>query len=292
MSSKSPSDEFNAPDVCFLFLGKSPAGFLDLERFRRLFPKAQFATRNDLLLTGLPEEISKQSRSYVYIHSSPYNLMIRLLHSGREHILLVHNPPGFSSRTGMMGLLDNLILKLNITLSNRLAFLSEHVLKKYQTIKDCFLITKKDFVVPAPVKKRTGTLPTVFFFGRYLPYKNVEIFCQLAKENRTIEFYVYSEGCPVDGQANLYVRKDWLSDGEVDRIYAKHDILILPYKNVSQSGPLFLGFEKGLRIVVPNLQGFEEYRGLSNVYLYSASDTNALQMALRDVFREWKEYGS
>jgi glycosyltransferase involved in cell wall biosynthesis len=273
---------FNKKFSAFVFAGKSGAGWRDLERISKIYPEAITANRNK---DGMLKSILKlnKTKNIVYIHSSPWNIIYRMIFICRNHYLLVHNPPNFISRNQLMGVVDKIILKINLIMVGKLLFISNHVLKKYEHRYKCELLTTEKFVKESTINielLKNEERPTIFFFGRYLPYKNIELFYELSKRFKEHKFYIYSHKCPYENTDNLIVNSKWLTEQEVDEIYQKHQILITPYLETSQSGPFYLGIETNRIVIAPDIEGFNDYSHVHNIILYSPNDIKNLKRAL------------
>ena len=285
MSIKIFDQQMNIRLTAFLFAGKSGAGERDLRRLFKLYPESVIINRKAY---GIIKSLSKlaNASNIVYIHSSPWNVIYRIIYFWKCHFLIVHNPPGFTSRTHVFGYLDVFILKINIAMANRLLFISKHVLNTYAHKHKCELLTVRKFVTVSEDTMNTlrsdNENPSIFFFGRYLPYKNVELFYELSKKFIDFNFYIYSSDCPLKDTENLKVYSNWLTEDEVDAIYEKHQILVTPYTETSQSGPFFIGLETRRIIIAPNIPGFKEYQDTQRVILYSPNDIANLMSALQE----------
>ena len=285
-------DQENSSDKSvFLFSGKSGAGIRDMERINKLFPETRTVNRKYFGFIKSLIELSN-AKNIIYIHSSPWNIVYMIIFVRKNNYLLVHNPPGFISRRKILGYLDHIILKINILMSDQLLFISIHVLKKYIETYKCKLLTAKEFVNFNNEKfaklRLNNNQPTVFFFGRYLPYKNIELFYELSKIFKEIQFYIYSEGCLINETDNLKIKSNWISEKEVDDIYKKHEILITPYSETSQSGPFFIGLETNRIIIAPRIPGFAEYEKNENIILYYPNDILKLSEALESALKKCK----
>jgi len=111
----------------------------------------------------------------------------------------------------------------------------------------------------------------VLFFGRYLPYKRVEWVVKAAHRIRSVDFYIYSAGFPesIDIPDNCFVNRNHISESKVDDIFSNNQVILLPYSDVTQSGPLYLAREYGLSTVVPNLEFFKRNSCLKNAHFFN-----------------------
>ena len=121
---------------------------------------------------------------------------------------------------------------------------------------------------PSEAKGRLGIRSaekTILFFGKIRPYKGLEYlvaaFLQLAKGDQ--EYRMIIAGRPGKGcekywdaiqeqirgyvqEGRILVRADYIPDDEVEVFFKAADVLVLPYRNIYQSGVLFLGYNFGL----------------------------------------------
>jgi D-inositol-3-phosphate glycosyltransferase len=123
-------------------------------------------------------------------------------------------------------------------------------------------------ITPSEAKGRLGIRradKTVLFFGKIRPYKGLEYlvsaFLRLAEEVE--DYRMIIAGRPGRGCENYWdeiqkrvsryvqegrilVRADFIPDEEVEVYFKAADCLVLPYRNIYQSGVLFLGYNFGL----------------------------------------------
>lgn len=275
--------EFDLSKTCFLFLGRKGAGTRDLIRLRSRYTESKFASfRDDGLKIFFKSMMS--SRYVVYIHASPWIMLAWPSLLSKKQFLIVHNSPGFKSNIGLRGFLDSLILKLNIFAVRNIIFISQHVAEQHTSNRCSKILSSRKFIDVnfnhKIINSCKDTKPTIFFFGRYLPYKNLDKFVNLSKSFMDYDFYIYSNGSPFETAANLRVDRSWISEEAVDSIYMKHDILVLPYAETTQSGPFYLGLECNRIIVAPNISGFKEFSNYEGLILYTPNNEIMLRSAL------------
>ena len=133
---------------------------------------------------------------------------------------------------------------------------------------------------PSEAKSRLGIRAaekTVLFFGKIRPYKGLEYladaFLQLAKKNEDYRMIVAGRpgrGCEgywdaIQEQVRGYVQEgrvlikaDFIPDDEVEVYFKAADVLVLPYRNIYQSGVLFLGYSFGLPTLAANVGALQD----------------------------------
>ncbi len=283
--------EFDLSKTCFIFFGRKGAGTRDLIRLRSRYMESKFVSfRDDGLIFFLKSILA--SKYVVYIHASPWIMLAWLSLLPKKQFLIVHNSPGFKSNLGLRGFLDSLILKLNILAVRNIIFISKHVAEQHTSNRRSKILSSRKFVdanfTHKIIYSCKDSKPTIFFFGRYLPYKNLDKFVNLSRSFMDYDFYIYSNGSPFETAANLRVIKSWISEEAVDSIYMKHDILVLPYSETTQSGPFYLGLERNKIIVAPNISGFKEYSDYEGLILYTLNNEVMLRLALEAAIEKFK----
>jgi glycosyltransferase involved in cell wall biosynthesis len=149
-----------------------------------------------------------------------------------------------------------------------------------------------------PLREAPEDMCNILFFGTIRPYKGLEdlvlAFELLAKEDERCWLTVVGEtweDCrqPIEMiKASSY--KDritlvnrYVPDTEVSRWFAGADIVSLPYRRSSASGPLHLTMDAGLPVVVTDVGGLAEaIHGYGGAVLVPAADPDALRDGLRD----------
>jgi D-inositol-3-phosphate glycosyltransferase len=63
---------------------------------------------------------------------------------------------------------------------------------------------------------------------------------------------------PVDCQDRILLRTQFIPDEEMEVYLKAADVLVLPYKEIFQSGVLFLGYSFGLPVIATDVGSFRE----------------------------------
>lgn len=162
-------------------------------------------------------------------------------------------------------------------------------------------------LTPAEAKRRLGIGEdegTILFFGRIRPYKGLEqllaAFQQLVA--RRANFRLVIAGEPKRGsedyleQINRTIEEDFtpgriiakiqfIPDEEMELYLKAADVLVLPYKEIFQSGVLFLAYSYGLPVVATDVGSFrEEIVEGQTGFLCRPDDPLALSEALDTYF--------
>jgi glycosyltransferase involved in cell wall biosynthesis len=136
-------------------------------------------------------------------------------------------------------------------------------------------------LTPAEAKRRLGLRDderAILFFGRVRPYKGLEYLLDalrllVAKGEANYRLIVAGE--PIKGceeyvreihrsvgkdfeQGQVMLRMQFIPDEDVEMYLKAADILVLPYKEIFQSGVLFLAYAFGLPVVATDVGSFRE----------------------------------
>ena len=135
-------------------------------------------------------------------------------------------------------------------------------------------------LTPAEAKRQLGVKDdekTVLFLGRIRPYKGIEhllaAFQQLVK--RDAKYRLIIAGEPKKGsedyleeirgitardfsQNEIILRFQFIPDEQMELFLKAADVLVLPYKDIFQSGILFLAYTFGLPVVATDVGSFRE----------------------------------
>jgi glycosyltransferase involved in cell wall biosynthesis len=159
----------------------------------------------------------------------------------------------------------------------------------------------------AEARRRLGIADgrkTMLFFGRITPYKGLEYLVEAfrALAAKRDEFRLIIAGRPEndcqeywnairDGiesevkSGSILLRADHIPDEEIETYFKAADVSVLPYKQIYQSGVLFLSYSFGLPALVANLGGLggdvEEGR---TGFVFKSEDSTELTAAIERYF--------
>lgn len=237
----------------------------------------------------------------------------------RKKVILTAHNVNLGKRNLKDTLLNRLTLRIQYRLADRIFVHTEEMQRELAgefgipTSKVCVIPFGINNQVPStnlsPIeaKERLGirrTEKTILFFGKIRPYKGLEYlvtaFLNLAKENRDYRMLVAGKpgkGCEqywdeIQEQIQRYVqeervlvRTDYIPDDEVEVFFKAADVLVLPYRNVYQSGVLFLGFNFGLPTLAADVGSlkFDILDGKTG-FVFKPEDPAALAEAIERYF--------
>jgi glycosyltransferase involved in cell wall biosynthesis len=127
-----------------------------------------------------------------------------------------------------------------------------------------------------PGEKKPGSTNTsrkvrFFFFGSVEKYKGIETLLDAAEilQNKGMDFELNIYGrIKYDTEAildkirnivNASIHDEFIDYRKIHGIYTNNDVLILPYRQVTQCGPLLIGYSEGVPSICSDLAGFREY---------------------------------
>ncbi len=136
-------------------------------------------------------------------------------------------------------------------------------------------------LTPAEAKRRLGLRDgekAVLFFGRIRPYKGIEYLLdafRLLSANEQAHYRLIVAGEPKKGSeeylheiqqsiqrdfkpGQVILRIQFIPDDEMELYLKAADVLVLPYKEIFQSGVLFLAYSFGLPVVATDVGSFRE----------------------------------
>jgi D-inositol-3-phosphate glycosyltransferase len=134
---------------------------------------------------------------------------------------------------------------------------------------------------PAEAKRRLGLRAdekAILFFGRIRPYKGIEYLLdafRLLSTDERANYRLIVAGEPKKGseeyldeiqrsikrdfnQGQVILRIQFIPDEEMELYLKGADVLVLPYKEIFQSGVLFLAYSFGLPVVATDVGSFRE----------------------------------
>jgi glycosyltransferase involved in cell wall biosynthesis len=162
-------------------------------------------------------------------------------------------------------------------------------------------------LTPAQAKRRLGVNDderTILFFGRIRPYKGIENLLaafQLLPISQS-NYRLIIAGEPKKGsedyldeirrtigrefsRGEITLNFQFIPDEEMELYLKAADVLILPYKDIFQSGVLFLAYSFGLPVVATDVGSFrEEIVEGSTGFLCRPGDTADLAKAIETYF--------
>jgi hypothetical protein len=271
--------------IVILLFSDNDAGLPDLERFKRKYKKAiilNFYKKNFLVkLIGIFCLFQHTGSIFIHSQSEKWGILIKCFIPALHYqVCHVQKDFPFSSK---FKYLHKIIYFLNRSLCFKKIFLSEHVAKNFNYRGKLIIFDK--LLYRPKIKKVAPNF--CFFFGRDEKYKNIDFFLEVASITPTKLFYVYSNNFKYRSviPENVRIVSKHLSDEEVNLLFERNGLLILPYSYVAQSGPFYLGYENGLNIIVPSNEYFKKYSNVKGVFVMPNLDPNAWKKTILSLLR-------
>lgn len=233
---------------------------------------------------------------YAHTWTPAIALLGRLLR--RRVVVTFHD---YRPHLGEDSRLVRLILRLSARLANGHVFLTRHVMAQAEQdrvtdARRAVVIPHGLFDLPALVEKSPATLrpqlANLLFLGRISPYKGVEDLMTAYRASPAL----HGAKLVIAGKSNYEVRAPagmgrielidrYLSEIEMARLINEADLMVLPYREATQSGIVTLAVASGTPLVVTELEGFREQLGAGEA-IFCAPGAEALHAALATAAEE------
>jgi len=239
--------------------------------------------------------------------------------SGKKVVLTVHNV-----NTAKRDNKDSAFNRFTLRIQYRLAdHLFVHTEKMKQELIDEFSVqagrisviplginnfAPQTDLAPAEAKRRLGIRTdekAILFFGRITPYKGLEILVEAFQKSlpSTDNYRLMIAGRPEEAteagywfpirealgedvqKGRVLLRAEHIPDGETELYFKAADVLVLPYRDIYQSGILFLGYSFGLPALAANVGSLknEMIEGRTG-FLFKPEDSGDLAKAIEKYF--------
>jgi glycosyltransferase involved in cell wall biosynthesis len=131
--------------------------------------------------------------------------------------------------------------------------------------------------------------PVVLCFGLMRPYKGIDLLLEAWRGIEGAELWI--AGAPrmdvttLQASAPPGVRfaARFIGDDELPAYFRRADLVVLPYREIDQSGVLFTALAFGKPLLLSNVGGFPEIAATGAARTFSAGDAGALRDALREL---------
>jgi D-inositol-3-phosphate glycosyltransferase len=218
-------------------------------------------------------------------------LMLYYRLCGKKIAFTAHNV-NQAKRDAKDSFLNRLTLRIQYRLTNHIFV---HTQKMKAELCDDFAVPAKSVTVirhpinnafpdtaltPSEAKRQLGIQDhekTILFFGRIRPYKGIEhlltAFKQLLKTHPNYRLIIAGEpkkgseayldeireiACRDFKPGEIILKFQFIPDREMEIYLKGGDVLVLPYKDIFQSGVLFLAYTFGLPVVATDVGSFRE----------------------------------
>lgn len=153
-------------------------------------------------------------------------------------------------------------------------------------------LTRLPHEEPLPPELACVDGPVILFFGLLRPYKGLDVLLEAFRDVEGAELWI--AGMPrmplaplreladqVPGKVRFVDR--FIPDPEIPAYFRRADVVVLPYREIEQSGVLYTALAFGKAIVVSSVGGFAELADAGVARAVPAGDPAALTTALGEL---------
>jgi glycosyltransferase involved in cell wall biosynthesis len=143
-------------------------------------------------------------------------------------------------------------------------------------------------VPPQPAPFQTDR-PVVLCFGLMRPYKGIDVLLDAWREIEDAELWI--AGMPrmdishlrAVAPPNVRFVPRFITDAELPAYFQRADLVVLPYREIDQSGVLFTALAFGKPLLLSDVGGFPEVAATGAARIVPAGDPAALGNALQEL---------
>jgi glycosyltransferase involved in cell wall biosynthesis len=156
-------------------------------------------------------------------------------------------------------------------------------------------LTRQPEEVPLPEELRAVEGPVILAFGLVRPYKGTDVLLEAFRRIEGAELWVVGmPRMPMDDLRDLAGRSSgtvrfvdrFVTDPEIPAFMRRADLVVLPYRNIEQSGVLYTALAFGRPLVLSSVGGFPEIAERGAARLAPPEDPDALAGVLRDLLSD------
>jgi glycosyltransferase involved in cell wall biosynthesis len=134
--------------------------------------------------------------------------------------------------------------------------------------------------------------PVVLCFGLMRPYKGIDLLLEAWRGIDDAELWI--AGMPRfdiahlrrAAPANVRFVARFVNDAELPAYFQRADLVVLPYREIDQSGVLFTALAFGKPLLLSDVGGFPEVAATGAARTFPAGDVPALRAALRELLSD------
>ena len=145
---------------------------------------------------------------------------------------------------------------------------------------------------PLPESLRDAEGPVVLFVGLLRPYKGLDVLLEAWRGIAGAELWIVGmprmriEPLLAASPPGVRWHPRFVGDGELLALMRRASLLVLPYREIDQSGVAFTGLGAGLPLLLSDAGGFPELARTGAARIVPASDAPALHAALRELLAD------
>jgi glycosyltransferase involved in cell wall biosynthesis len=156
-------------------------------------------------------------------------------------------------------------------------------------------LTRQPDERPLPEELRYTEAPVILAFGLIRPYKGTDVLLRAFAEIEGAELWIVGmPRMPLEPLRELADRARgrvrfvdrFIAEPEVPAFMRRADLVVLPYRNIEQSGVLYTALAFGRPLVLSDVGGFAEVGALGAARLAPPEDATALANVLRELLAD------
>jgi len=156
-------------------------------------------------------------------------------------------------------------------------------------------LTRQEDEAPLPAELREVEAPVILAFGLVRPYKGTDVLLEAFAQVEGAELWVVGmPRMPMDELRDLARRAPgtvrfvdrFVTDPEIPAFMRRADLVVLPYRNIEQSGVLYTGLAFGRPLVLSSVGGFPEIAERGAARLVPPDDAEALAATLNELLAD------
>ena len=134
--------------------------------------------------------------------------------------------------------------------------------------------------------------PVVLCFGLMRPYKGIDLLLDAWRDIDDAELWIAGmprmDIAPLVAAAPPNVRfvPRFIGDDELPAYFRRADLVVLPYREIDQSGVLFTALAFGKPLLLSDVGGFPELAATGAARTFPAGDATALRAALQELMSD------
>ena len=156
-------------------------------------------------------------------------------------------------------------------------------------------LTRQAEEVPLPDELGAVEAPVILAFGLVRPYKGTDVLLDAFSRIEGAELWIAGmPRMPMDELRDLADRAPgtvrfvdrFIPDAEIPAFMRRADLVVLPYRNIEQSGVLYTALAFGRPLVLSSVGGFPEIAERGAARLFPPGDPDALAEVLRELLAD------
>lgn len=151
-------------------------------------------------------------------------------------------------------------------------------------------LTQLPEATPLPAELAAVDKPVVLLFGLLRPYKGLDVLLEAWRGIEDAELWVvgrpFGVELPADPPPGVRFIPRFVADTEIPALFRRADLVVLPYREIDQSGVLFTALAFGKPLVLSDVGGFPEVAAHGAAELVPPGDAAALHTTLAEVLHD------